>query len=930
MVRKNVLQAAVAASVALFLSAGCIQPFGFSPEALQATAQEELPQVEAPLFAIAPGVYNRDLSLSLSTPTAEATIHVTTDGTTPTESSPVYTGPIPITGHETTVTIQAIAAKEDMRPSDVASATYTINYNAVNPPTFSVLPGTYNTDQFVSIVSDEPVATIFYTTDGTDPDPADPSQIYGGPIPVVGHDTIVTINAIAVAPQALPSTVASATYTINYNAVNPPTFSVLPGTYNTDQSVSIESDEPAATIFYTTDGTDPDPADPSQIYGGPIPVVGHDTIVTINAIAVAPQTLPSTVASATYTINYDAANAPSFSLAPGTYDTDQSVTITNNDPDATIYYTTDGSDPDTNDPSQIYGGETISVAGHNTTVTIIATATAPQKQPATVTGTYSIVWNTVATPIFQTSAAPTYDNAISVSISMSTAGATIHYTTDGSPPTASSTQYGGPIAVDGTTTIRAIGVRSGYVDSAGATATYNFKTAPVSINTSGGTFNNAVAGVELSTNTSGATIHYTTDGSTPTPSSTQYGGPLTITSTQTLRAIAVKTDYADSNVASETYTLVVADVFFSITGGTFDNDINTITLWTETNDATIYYTTDGSFPNPATSDVYSAPLSVTSSQTISTIAVKNGYTDSNEVFNEYTMEVAPVTFTPNGGTYNNDLAAVTLSTNTTDATIHYTTDNTTPTTGSPIYGAPLSVTSDQTIRAIAVKNGYAGTGVFTASYAFQVAEVDFSVAPGSYTQSFNVALTTTTTGAAVHYTLDGSEPTASSPTYSGSIPIQETTTLRARAFRNGYTAGPISTAAYTLDTPYHNTTFADVQQAQDAGQLNTTPTDNSGANRLPLGTVFYISTDQGRLVKLVLREDKGDGYWYDLIAYNNDGSVFQHRVRNFINPNNSVDADFGFTYEGTGTGEFALTAADGTPPTSFIPINGATMLVIRP
>src|SRR2546429_11273 len=65
-----------------------------------------------------------------------------------------------------------------------------------------------------------------------------------------------------------------------------------------------------------------------------------------------------------------------------------------------------------------------------------------------------------------------YPGTQSVAISTSTAGATIHYTTDGSTPTASSPVYTGPLTVAKTTTVKAIGTASGMTTSAVATAAY--------------------------------------------------------------------------------------------------------------------------------------------------------------------------------------------------------------------------------------------------------------------------------------------------------------------------------------------------------------------------------------------------------------------------------------------------------------------------
>ena len=69
-----------------------------------------------------------------------------------------------------------------------------------------------------------------------------------------------------------------------------------------------------------------------------------------------------------------------------------------------------------------------------------------------------------------------------------------------------------------------------------------------------GTYTSAQS-VTLSDATSGATIYYTTNGTTPTTSSTQYTGPITVSSTETLQAIAAATGDTNSGVASAVYTI---------------------------------------------------------------------------------------------------------------------------------------------------------------------------------------------------------------------------------------------------------------------------------------------------------------------------------------------------------------------------------------
>jgi arabinogalactan endo-1,4-beta-galactosidase len=88
---------------------------------------------------------------------------------------------------------------------------------------------------------------------------------------------------------------------------------------------------------------------------------------------------------------------------------------------------------------------------------------------------------TAATPAFSP-AAGAYTTAQTVTISDTTAGATIYYTTNGTTPTSASTVYSGAItipATPGTETIEAIAVASGYTNSSVASAVYTMSSAPV-------------------------------------------------------------------------------------------------------------------------------------------------------------------------------------------------------------------------------------------------------------------------------------------------------------------------------------------------------------------------------------------------------------------------------------------------------------------
>ena len=77
----------------------------------------------SPTFAPPAGAYPSPLSVGLTSATAGATIHYTTDGSRPTHRSAVYGGPIHLAGD---ATVRAIARKAGLAASRVTGATYTI------------------------------------------------------------------------------------------------------------------------------------------------------------------------------------------------------------------------------------------------------------------------------------------------------------------------------------------------------------------------------------------------------------------------------------------------------------------------------------------------------------------------------------------------------------------------------------------------------------------------------------------------------------------------------------------------------------------------------------------------------------------------------------------------------------------------------------
>jgi hypothetical protein len=411
-----------------------------------------------PAFTPGAGSYNTTQTVTIADTTAGAVLYCTTDGTTPTTSSPRCSQPSTIFKTEF---LQAIAVAPNMAPSAVASAGYTIDLNAAATPTFSPAGGTYTAAQTVTIADTTTGANIYYTTDGSVPTASSTLYPTGHPIAV---STTQTLSAIAVATGFNNSGVASAAYTIGQGTATP-VISPAGGTFTAAQSVTITDATSGASIYYTIDGSTPTAS--STKYAGAITVSATQTI---NAIAIASGNI-SSVATAGFTVSNSAAAPPTFSPAAGSYTSAQAVMLSDATAGATIFYTVDGSMPTTSSPQ--YSGS-INVAASET---IKAIATAPGFGPSAVSSAPYTINGSVATPTFSP-AAGSYTSTQTVTLSDATAGATIYYTTDGTSATTSSTVYGGtPITVSATETINAIAAAGGAT-SPMAMAAYTINSAP--------------------------------------------------------------------------------------------------------------------------------------------------------------------------------------------------------------------------------------------------------------------------------------------------------------------------------------------------------------------------------------------------------------------------------------------------------------------
>ena len=374
-------------------------------------------------------------------------------------------------------------------------------------------------------------------------------------------------------------------WTVETATMAAPTISDVDENSNTFTITDNNSLPTGYEIRYTIDGTDPSPTN-GTVCSGPVTVEGTWTVkaavvrygIVLTEVATKNVILVTQCAMPTFTYNHDAKTVTISPVYPA---------------DADIYYTTNGVDPTTTESDTNFkytSGNTISTDGCDV-IKAIAHKDGKDDSPiASITR--------VSTPTFGFN-----DTAQSFTIASATEGATIYYTTDGSDPTTSSTEYSGAVAISGETTVKAIAVKEGYIYSTIAENTYT-KTAAPTI-----TFDQYTNTFTLASATDGATIHYTTDGTEPTTASASYNEAVSLTSAATIKAIAVKTGTVNSTITSKeigkSSTPVIA----------YSGD-DEITITADPAIAEIYYTTSSTAPTKESGTLYSSAFTLSATEDI--------------------------------------------------------------------------------------------------------------------------------------------------------------------------------------------------------------------------------------------------------------------------------------------------------------------------
>lgn len=380
-------------------------------------------------------------------------------------------------------------------------------------------------------------------------------------------------------------------------------------------------------------------------------------------------------------------------------------------------------------------------------------------------------------------------------------GGKIWYTTDGSDPRTQSNanrhEYTEQLTIDATTTFKAVAVL-GCIYSDVVEKTYTKTPAAPVITPASCTFNEPLT-VNI-TAESGATIYYTTDDSNPTSSNgTQYTGSFTVSATTTVKARAYVGEVY-SSIAEATYT------YSNVQPSTGDFQLVTSTSDLVAGREYIILTSNGSYAmgaltgsNPKGSQVTDFTLNGTTVTAGSTVNILTlGGSEG-----AWTLKQSDESYITLGTNTN-----ISSSSSTCALTINI--SNNVATIQGPNSG-PSASTPRQILHQAGSSNcfgNYASSNVgesnYTTVYLYYRGSTNitpvFTPAPGLFNIDVDVTISTSTDGATIYYTTDGSDPKTSSTRqeYTSEIIVSETTTFKAYAVKDGDESEVVE-ATYTIN-----------------------------------------------------------------------------------------------------------------------------------
>jgi hypothetical protein len=320
--------------------------------------------------------------------------------------------------------------------------------------------------------------------------------------------------------------------------VESPVITPVSGAYLDTVQVAIVCGTSNSAIRYTLDGSAPNAS--SALYSAPIDIFS-DTTVTAAGFAYGMTN--SDPVSESYTITHKVSNV-SFGTPTGTYSNNFVLTLSTPTPGAAVIFSTNGG----------ANWITNSMLTVNATMTVFARAV---KSGWVDSGTLNATYTMKTGKPSVSPVSGQYSAGFTAYFSPGgTAGAVTIYSTDGGSVWLTNTQA----VIGGNVSLQVVSIKSGYFNSDAVIYNYTLKPAAPSFSLPSGDYS-LPTNLVITCVTPGVSVYYTLDGSTPTPSSILYTAPLSLLSSKTVKAIAVKAGWNNSDIVSASYVFAGTSLF---------------------------------------------------------------------------------------------------------------------------------------------------------------------------------------------------------------------------------------------------------------------------------------------------------------------------------------------------------------------------------
>ena len=166
-------------------------------------------------------------------------------------------------------------------------------------------------------------------------------------------------------------------------------------------------------------------------------------------------------------------------------------------------------------------------------------------------------------------------------------------------------------------------------------------------------------------------------------------------------------------------------------------------------------------------------------------------------------QATPPTIIPGSGALSAG-QTITMFSTTGGTIVRYTTNGTDPTEASTAYTGPFTLVASATVKARSFKSSLRPSTVKTTTFTVAggtVATPAISPNSGNFAAATQGTLATSTAGATIRYTTNGTDPTAASTLYSAPFSLSASATLKVRAFKAGLTDSAVATATFTITIP---------------------------------------------------------------------------------------------------------------------------------